>query len=69
MLGLEIQKLILEKGITKKELARRCGWSQNNLGNKLKRDNLTEKDMRKISDALGYKLEINFVPKQTEQAI
>ena len=63
MQSIEIQKIMLEKGINKKEMAERCGWSQSNLYNKLKRDNFSEQELIRISDALDCRLEIRFVPK------
>ena len=63
MLSIEIQKLMIEKGINKKKLAERCGWSQSNLYNKLKRDNFSEEELKKISDALECDLEIKFKDK------
>lgn len=54
---------MIEKRLNKKQLAERCGWSQSNLYNKLKRDNFSEEDLIKISKALECKLEINFIPE------
>lgn len=64
MMALEIQKLIVEKGIKKKDLADRCGWTSSNLWSKIKRDNFTEEELQKIADALGYNLKIEFTPKE-----
>lgn len=61
MQAIEIQKIMLDKGINKKQLAERCGWSQSNLYNKMKRDNFSEEELIKISEALGCKLEIKFI--------
>ncbi len=63
MQSIEIQKIMLEKGINKKQLAERCGWSQSNLYNKMKRDNFSEEELIKISEALGCVLEIRFRDK------
>jgi DNA-binding Xre family transcriptional regulator len=64
MLSIEIQKLMLERGINKKSLAEHCGWSQSNLYSKLKRDNFTEEELQKICDALDCDLEIKITPKK-----
>lgn len=63
MLSIKIQQMMIEKRLNKKQLAERCGWSQSNLYNKLKRDNFSEEDLIKISKALECKLEINFIPE------
>ena len=64
MMAIEIQKLIIEKGMKKKDLADRCGWTSSNLWSKIKRDNFTEEELQKIADALGYTLEIKFINKE-----
>lgn len=64
MMSIEIQKMMLDKGYKKVDIATRCGWSQSNFGNKLKRDNFTEKELEAIATALGMKLEIKFLDKE-----
>ncbi len=61
MMSVEIQKLLLDKHMSKAECAERCGWSPANFYNKLHRDNFSEKELRTIAEALGCKLEIKFV--------
>lgn len=56
----KIRILCNRKGITITELAERAGWKQNNLSGKLARNNFCEKDLKKIADALGCKLVIDF---------
>lgn len=56
----KIKILCDRKGITITELAKRAGWKQNNLSGKLSRNNFCEKDLKKIADALGCKLVIDF---------
>lgn len=58
-------KVLCRRGnINITEVAARIGWSQSNLSNKLKRDNFSESDLRKIADVLGYDLIIDFVEKK-----
>lgn len=64
MMAIEIQKLMIEKGLKKGQLAERCGWTQANLYNKMKRDNFPEDDLRTIAEALGCELKIEFIPKE-----
>lgn len=49
---------------TDAELATRCGWSKANLGNRFKRADFKESDLRKIADALNCELSIEFVQKE-----
>ena len=52
-MALKIKTILLERGMTIKELAEKIGTTGNNLSNKLSRDNLSEKDLREIADALN----------------
>lgn len=48
-----IRLLLVKRGnISESELARRLGISPQNLHNKMKRDNFTEKDLVEIANAL-----------------
>ena len=51
------------------ELARKLGVSPQNLNNKLKRDNFTEADLRKIADALNCEFEMGFRMKDTGEYV
>lgn len=64
MMAIEIQKRMLDKGLKQKDIADRCGWTASNLSNKMRRDNLSEEELRKIANALGCTLEIKFVDKE-----
>ena len=64
MMSLEIQKIMLEKGLKKKDVADRCGWTPSNMWNKMKRDNFSEEELQKIADALGCTLQISFIDKE-----
>ena len=52
-MALKIKTILLERDMTIKELAEKIGTTGNNLSNKLSRDNLSEKDLRVIADALN----------------
>ena len=62
-----IQKIriqMVKSGIkTDAELANRCGWSKANFANRIKRGDFKESDLRKIADALGCDLDIEFVER------
>ena len=48
----KIRTILLERDMTIKELAEKIGTNGNNLGNKLARDNFSEKELRDIAEAL-----------------
>ena len=57
--------LVKRGNISESELARRIGISPQNLHNKMKRDNFSEKDLQEIAEALGLQVEINFIDPET----
>ena len=57
-----IRVLLIKRGnISEAELARRLGISPQNLNNKMQRDNFTEKDLKKIAEALNCKYKSSFI--------
>ncbi|OSA90810.1 UNVERIFIED_ORG: transcriptional regulator [Clostridium botulinum] len=60
-MGEKIRILIKRKNITISELARLIGTTNQNLSNKLSRDNFSEKELQQIAEALGCKFEGYFV--------
>ena len=55
--------------ISEAELARRVGYSPQNLNHKMKRDNFSETDLNKIAQDLGLRLEIAFIDPETGERI
>ena len=55
--------------ISEAELARRVGVSPQNFHNKMKRDNFTETDLTEIAKALNCDLKIEFISKETGEAL
>lgn len=60
-MGEKIRILIKRKKITISELANLIGTTNQNLSNKLTRDNFSEKELQQIAEALGCKFEGFFV--------
>ncbi|MEG2291264.1 MAG: helix-turn-helix transcriptional regulator [Clostridium sp.] len=60
-MGEKIRILIKRKKITISELANSIGTTNQNLSNKLTRDNFSEKELQQIAEALGCKFEGFFV--------
>lgn len=66
----KIRIMLVKRGnMSEAELARKLGVSPQNLNNKLKRDNFTEADLRKIADALDCEFEIGFRMKDTGEYV
>lgn len=57
----KIKMLLAAKGMNMKGLAELLNTSQPNLSNKMKRENFSEKELQEIAEALGARIEINFV--------
>ena len=68
-MSLKIRTILLERHMTIKELAEKIGTSGNNLSNKLSRDNLSEKELRKIADALDCDYDGIFTFRDTGKQI
>jgi len=65
-----IRILMVKRGnISEAELARRMGESPQNLNNKMKRDNFSERDMYRLADALDCDVEIVFKSRDTGEVI
>ena len=63
----KIRILIKRKKVTISELANLIGTSNQNLSNKLTRDNFSEKELQQIAEILGCKFEGFFVFENGEQ--
>lgn len=60
----KIKDLLYDEGLQQKDLARKLNTTQPNLSSKLKRNNLSIKEMEDIATALGYQLKIDFIKKE-----
>ncbi|GHV07071.1 hypothetical protein FACS189485_16740 [Spirochaetia bacterium] len=66
----KIRILLVKRGnIPEAELARRLGMSTTNWYNRMKRDNFTDKDLRKIADVLDCIFKAGFVLNDTGEEI
>jgi|LSQX01.3.fsa_nt_gb DNA-binding Xre family transcriptional regulator len=65
-----IRILLVKRGnISEAELARRLGISPQNLNNKMKRDNFSDKELRDIAAALGCDYKNAFVITETGEEV
>ena len=65
----KIKIALLKKHMSITELAENIGTSQNNLSNKLKRDNFSNNELQSIADALGCDLKILLIDKDTGEEL
>lgn len=65
----KIRILLIEREITLTELSRRLNITAPTMSDKLKRDNFSEKDLKKIADALNFDYEAVFTDRETGKTI
>ena len=65
----KIRIILIERKMKIKELAELLGTSPTNLGNKLKRDNFSEKELREIAEALNCDFEATFTLRDTGKTV
>ena len=65
----DIKILIVKKGISMSELARRLGESPQNYGLKLKRNSIRDKDLKQAALALGCAVEVYYKDLGTGEVI
>lgn len=64
-----IKIVMLKRKMNIKELAEKLGTTGNNMTNKFKRDNFSEKELIEIANALNCKLDIILIDRETGQRI
>ena len=65
----KINMLLIETGISKKELAQRLGTTPSNISGKLKRDNFSETELQEIAQVCGAAFEGIFIIADTKKQI
>lgn len=60
-----IKHILIDNNLKIVDLAAKLGTSSQNLSQKLKRDNFSEKELQAIAAALGCDLEITFIDRAT----
>ena len=65
----KIKVVIKRRKMTLGDLAEKTGQTRQNLSNKMTRDNFSEKEIRKIADALDCDYEAFFVMRDTKDRI
>ena len=66
----KIRIMLVKRGnMSEADLARKLGISPQNLSNKMKRNNFTQSDLKKIADALDCNYESGFRMKDTGEYV
>lgn len=65
----KIRILLIERNMKIKDLAKMLGYSGNNLGNKLRDDNFSEKEFRKIAELVDCDFDATFTIRDTGKII
>ena len=68
-LAKKVRILLIERGMTQVKLAAKLGITPATLNDKLVRDNLSERDLVKIADALDCDFDACFVLRDTGKRI
>ena len=58
----ELKKLVIDSGLTQKEVAEKMGVKPQQYTNIVNKENLAFRDVKKIAIACGYDLQIDFIP-------
>ena len=65
----KIKILLIEREMTLKDLSILLNKSPSTMSDKMKRDNFSEKDLKKIAEVLNYDYDIVFTDKDTGKQI
>ncbi|MDD2960084.1 MAG: helix-turn-helix transcriptional regulator [Lachnospiraceae bacterium] len=65
----KVKIVLLKRKMTVTALAELLGTTRSNLSNKLSRDNLSEKELQEIAEALNCDLDMNFTLRDTGEKV
>ena len=60
----ELKKLVIDSGMTQKEVAEKMEVKPQQYTNIVNKENVAFRDVKRIAIACGYKLQIDFVPAE-----
>ena len=60
----ELKKLVIDSGMTQKEVAEKMEVKPQQYTNIVNKENLAFRDVKRIAMACGYELQIDFVPAE-----
>lgn len=62
----ELKKIIIDSGLTQKEVAERMECKPQQYTNIVNKENLAFRDVKRIANAIGMNVKIDFVPVQNK---
>ncbi len=65
----KIRILLIERNMKIKDLAEMLGYSGNNLSNKLRADNFSENELRKIAELLNCDFNASFTMRDSGKSV
>lgn len=60
----EVKKMVIDSGLTQKEVAEKMGCKPQQYTNIVGKENFAFRDVKRIANAAGYKLMVEFIPEQ-----
>ena len=63
----ELKKLVIDSGLTQKEVAEKMEVKPQQYTNIVNKENLAFRDVKRIAIACGYELRVEFVPIQSKE--
>ena len=63
----ELKKLVIDSGMTQKEVAEKMEVKPQQYNNIVNKENLAFRDVKRIAIACGYELQIEFVPVEQKE--
>ena len=61
----ELKKLIIDSGLTQKEIAKKIEVKPQQYNNIVNKENLAFRDVKRIANAIGLNVKIEFVPVES----
>lgn len=62
----ELKKVIIDSGMSQKEVAKKMGCKPQQYTNIVNKENLAFRDVKRIANAIGLNVKIDFVPVQSK---
>ena len=63
----ELKKLVIDSGMTQKEVAEKMEVKPQQYTNIVNKENLAVRDVKRIAIACGYELQIDFIPVEQSE--
>lgn len=63
----EVKKMIIDSGMSQKEVAEKMGCKPQQYTNIVGKENFAFRDVKRIANAAGYKLMVGFIEKKETQ--